>query len=183
MPRHLITTRLASPWLEQSSCSNSVQIESNLKGSTMTTRRSARTIPAVIFLVLSCAPFADAQDLKIVSPNEFANVDADDFQNFNCCPFPFRFQQLFPSDDFASLPGRGALLTGFAWRPDVDLVDSPRDITLGNYALPFFNDRRGSTKQQVQRNVGDDVTTVRSGTFTISTNNKTLQMARRNLIT
>ena len=137
----------------------------------MITRRFSPTIAAVMFLVLVYGSLANAEDLRIVSPNHLANEDADGYQAPNCCPSPFSFQQLFPADDFASLPERGALLTGFAWRPDADQLDSPRHITLSNTLFRFSTTDVDVPSARFSENIGDDVTSVRTGTFTISTEN------------
>ena len=77
-----------------------------------------------------------AQDIKIVSPSELADVEADGFSDATqCCPFSFRYQQLFPAADFANLHDGQGLLTSIAWRPDGDAVTGPRSVDLGRMVL------------------------------------------------
>ncbi len=72
------------------------------------------------------------QEIVIVSPSEFSNVEGDGLSDeLQCCPFSFRYQQIFPATDFSSLPGGQGLLTSIAWRPDGEAVTGPRSVNIG----------------------------------------------------
>ena len=138
----------------------------------MLIRCPLHAIPSVILLVLSGFQFTAAQDLRIVSPKDYAELEGEGALLESCCPSLFRFQQIFPSEDFDGLPDGGALLTGFAWRPDADMVNSPREITLSNTVFRFSTTGMERPSTTFAENIGDDETTVRSGTFTVSTENQ-----------
>lgn len=128
---------------------------------------------AIVFS-LAMLRLANGENLKIVAPSSYADVEGDGNLNAQCCPTPFRFQQLFLADDFSGLPQGGGFITSFAWRPDGDLVNSAREITLTDTLFRFSTTEMEELSTTFSENIGDDETVVRTGTFAVSTENTML---------
>ena len=116
-----------------------------------------------------------AEVITIVSPNDLAEVEGDSALVASCCSSPFRLQHVFPSEDFESVPLGGALLTRIALRPDGEVVTTPLTKTLSDTVMQFSTTSSspgaGNLSLTFDENVGADVVTVKTGTFTVSTAN------------
>ena len=129
----------------------------------------------ICILLLVVASFAVAfapamaQEIKIVSPNDLETVEGDGVMDSACCP-PMRFQQVYPAEDFLSLPqGRGWVVQ-MAFRPDESVTDPitstvPNSI-LGLSTVPISGDKLDFT---YANNLGPDATTIFHGDLTVQT--------------
>ena len=74
-------------------------------------------------LLLAGIRCALAQEIKIVSPGAYEDMEGEGGGGGGTSP-PFRYQQVFPAEDFAALGNQPHWLVGFTWRPDQS-VTSP----------------------------------------------------------
>jgi hypothetical protein len=77
-------------------------------------------------LLLPGVRCTQAAEIKIVSPGAYEDIEGEGSVGENCCT-PFRYQQVFPSADFAALGNQPHWLVGFTFRPDQSLT-SPRTV-------------------------------------------------------
>lgn len=132
----------------------------------------------IIFLVVflawqSVSNHSDAQ-IRIVSPSEFAESEANSSLAADCCASPFRVQHVFLAEDFLTLPDGGAWLIGLALRPDGNVVTGPQTKLLSETVMTFSTTDSGvdaNLSRTFSENRGSDLTTVKTGDFTLSTEN------------
>jgi hypothetical protein len=77
-------------------------------------------------LLLAGIRCAQAAEIKIVSPSGYENIEGEDSVPDSCCG-PFRYQQVFPAEDFAALENKPHWLVNISIRPD-ESVTSPRTV-------------------------------------------------------
>jgi len=68
-------------------------------------------------LLLAGIRCAQAAEIKIVSPGAYEDIEGEGAVGEDCCD-PYRFQQVFPAEDFAALGNQPHWIVGFANRPD-----------------------------------------------------------------
>ncbi|HJS07060.1 MAG TPA: PEP-CTERM sorting domain-containing protein [Pirellulales bacterium] len=81
---------------------------------------------ATALLLLAGARGTQAQEIKLVSPGDYEDMEGEDGVPENCCG-PFRVQYVFPAEDFAVLDNKPHWLVDFTFRPD-ESVTSPRTV-------------------------------------------------------
>lgn len=123
---------------------------------------------AVVSLAVAFAP-AVAQEIKIVSPNDLESMEGDDVMADDCCP-AFRYQQVYPAEDFLSLPQERGWVVQMAFRPDASVTEpitsTVPDSTMGLSTVMISGDELDFT---YANNLGPDETTVFSGDLTVRT--------------
>ena len=77
-------------------------------------------------LLLAGIRCAQAAEIKIVSPSAYEDIEGEGGVGEDCCP-PYRYQQVFPAEDFAALGNKPHWLVDFTIRPDQSLT-SPRTV-------------------------------------------------------
>jgi hypothetical protein len=77
-------------------------------------------------LLLAGIHCAQAGEIMIVSPSAYKDIEGEGETIENCCG-PFRFQQVFPAEDFAALGNKPHWLVDITFRPDQSLT-SPRTV-------------------------------------------------------
>ena len=81
--------------------------------------KHARTSMVFVVVVLMLETSGFAQDVAIVVPNEYENVEAPDAGGTTFVfPDGYRLQGVFASSEFGSLPATHQTLTGLYLRPD-----------------------------------------------------------------
>jgi hypothetical protein len=75
-------------------------------------------------LLLSGIRCAQAGEMKVVSPLAYEDIEGEGSVPPSCCG-PFRYQQVFPAEDFAALGNKPHWLVDITFRPD-ESVTSPR---------------------------------------------------------
>jgi hypothetical protein len=119
--------------------------------------------------VLVCAllpgviPYSQAAELKLVSPQAYENTEGETAAREGSFS-PFRYQQLFPAEDFAALGGVPHWITSFTVRPDQSLT-SPRTATFADNQVRFSTTSRSpaNLSSRFDDNSGQDVTQVYRG--------------------
>jgi hypothetical protein len=77
-------------------------------------------------LLLAAIRSTQAAEIKIVSPSAYEDIEGESSVPDSCCG-PFRYQQVFPAEDFAALGNKPHWLVGLTFRPDQD-VTSPGTV-------------------------------------------------------
>jgi hypothetical protein len=88
------------------------------------------------FLPLAGMHRTGAQEIKIVSPSAYEDLEGEGVVDFDGAFAPFRFQQVFPAADFAALGNKPHWLVGFTFRPDQSLT-SPRTVLFPDNQFRF----------------------------------------------
>jgi hypothetical protein len=125
----------------------------------------------LLLLGLEAGEVTAAQEIVIVVPNEFADVEGPSRIGSNSPEGPFRFQQIYAASQFGDLAQSAHLLTGFAWRPD-EAVDGPKTVSLDmEIHLSTTVVEPNEMSWTYGDNVGLDETIVYSGPATLHTEN------------
>ena len=124
--------------------------------------RAAVVSIGTALLLLSGIRCAQAQEIKIVSPGAYEDIEGAGSVGEGCCD-PYRFQQVFPAADFAALGNQPHFLVSHTARPDQS-VTSPStehfpDIEIRLSTMPVgppnlsldFDDNLGSDVMQYYR--------------------------------
>ena len=119
-------------------------------------------------LLLACS--AQSGEIKIVSPNAWADVEAEGGPA-GAAP-DGRFQHVYPSADFGNLPLGNRRLTGIAYRPDGS-QSQPVNVTFGDVLIRLSTTSKavGGSSTAYDENWGTDLTTVLAGPVTYSSAN------------
>ena len=88
-----------------------------------------------------------------------------------CCPFSFRYQQLFPASDFSALPEGKGLLKSIAWRPDGNAVTGPRSTNIGRMVLRLSTTSSATLDDNFESNITSPVEEVLNREIVIETAN------------
>ena len=130
-------------------------------------------ISLAVLLALVLGRQAAGQEITIVVPNGFEDVEGND-GNMGDGAFTrgHRTQSVFDSSQFESLPASQHLLTGYRFRPDGQLP-FPLTRTVSDLTLRVSTTSRspGTLSNTFTANYGDDVTLVYDGPVTYSTDN------------
>jgi len=107
---------------------------------------------------------SQAAEIKIVSPSSCRNREGEGAVE-NCCP-AFRYQQVFPAEDFAALGNQPHWIVAFTWRPDQS-VTNPLTVQLPDVQVRLSTTQRGPDDLSLQfdDNLGSDVTQFYRGPF------------------
>lgn len=121
-----------------------------------------RVLTLAAFLLPYGTSAASGQEIKIVSPNVYEDVDAPGATTEACCPWPFRYQRLFPAEDFSDLPNGQGLLTAIALRPDGDAPASQITSDFGRVTVDVSTTSVSAEDMHdiVDLNIGSPVTRV-----------------------
>jgi hypothetical protein len=135
--------------------------------------KGARTTVALIgtsILLLAGIHSSQAAEIKIVSPSAYKDVEGEGGVDSDSLP-PYRYQQVFPSEDFAALGNQPHWLVAHSWRPDQS-VTSLRTIQLPDQEFRLSTTQRGPDDLSLQfdDNVGSDVTQIYRGSMTAVAN-------------
>ena len=137
--------------------------------------QKVRFLHLLYWLGISCLTACSSllgQEVKLVSPSEFANKEAPGLSDPElCCPFSFRYQQLFPAADFESLPGGKGLITAIAWRPDGEAVTGSLTNNIGRLVLRLSTTEIDSLSNLFSDNLTTQMTQVLDREVTLSTVN------------
>ena len=108
-------------------------------------------------LLLSGIRCAQAQEIKIVSPGAYEDIEGAGATDANCCP-PFRYQQVFPAADFAALGNQPHWIVGFTSRADQS-VTSPLTVHWPDNEIRLSTTQRGPDNLSLSfdDNLGPDV--------------------------
>jgi hypothetical protein len=106
-------------------------------------------------LLLAGIRCTQAQEIKIVSPSAYEDIEGEGEVGEDCCP-PLRYQQVFPAADFAALGNKPHWLVGITWRPDQS-VTSPRTVLFPDNEIRFSTTQRSILSLVFDDNVGSDV--------------------------
>jgi Tol biopolymer transport system component len=109
-------------------------------------------------LLLAGIHCGQAAEIKIVSPSAYEETEGDGAVSDDCCA-PYRYQAVFPAEDFAALGNKPHWLVGYSWRPDQS-VTSPRTVEFPDNAVRLSTTQRGpdNLSQQFDDNLGSDFT-------------------------
>ena len=115
-------------------------------------------------LLLAGIHSSQAAEIKIVSPSSYINREGEGAVE-NCCP-AFRYQQVFPAEDFAALGNQPHWIVAFTWRPDQS-VTNPLTVQLPDQQVRLSTTQRGpgNLSLQFDDNLGSDVTQFYRGPF------------------
>jgi hypothetical protein len=108
-------------------------------------------------LLLAGIRCTQAAEIKIVSPSAYEDVEGAGSTDDSCCP-PYRYQQVFPAEDFAALGNQPHWIVDYAWRPDRS-VTSPRTVQVPDSEVRLST-KRGPNNLflEFDDNLGSDVT-------------------------
>lgn len=100
---------------------------------------------------------AQAAEIKIVSPSAYQDREGEGQATSNLPPY--RFQQVFPAEDFAALGNQPHWIVGYTWRPDQS-VTSPLTAQLPDQQVRLSTTQRGpgNLSLRFDDNFGSDVT-------------------------
>lgn len=85
--------------------------------------RAAAVSIGTALLLLTGIRCAQAQEIKIVSPGAYEDIEGEGSIDENCC-VPYRYQQVFPAADFAALGAQPHWIVDFTYRPDESQTNS-----------------------------------------------------------
>jgi hypothetical protein len=124
------------------------------------------TFDNVFFTPITLVPELPSP-IKVVSPSQYANREADARNNFTQ---PVRYQQVFPASDFAMLDGPHEI-TEIAWRPDAG--GAPPEVTTEHVELSLSVTSRGpgNLSTLFQQNVESNPVVVFDGGSTFTSGN------------
>ena len=74
-------------------------------------------------LLLAGIHSSQAAEIKIVSPGAYEDIEGEGALGEDCCS-PFRFQQVYPAEDFAALGNKPHWLVDISGRPDQSLTST-----------------------------------------------------------
>ena len=122
----------------------------------------------VSVLLVAAIPSSQAAEIKVVSPTEYENREGESAVADTANYPPFRYQQVFPAAEFASLGGQPHWVTSFTVRPDQS-VTSPRTVIFADNQVRFSTTPRlpNNLSSQFDDNFGPDVTQVYRGRVTL----------------
>ena len=117
---------------------------------------------ALLLLVGIHSP--QAAEIKIVSPSAYQDREGEEEVDGDLSPY--RFQQVFPAEDFAALGNRPHWLVHHTWRPDQS-VTSPLTVQLPDQEVRLSTTQRGpdDLSSQFDDNLGSDVMQYYRGPF------------------
>jgi hypothetical protein len=123
-------------------------------------RTASAAVASIVtsLLLLAGARCTEAAEIKIVSPGAYKDREGESSVPDSCCP-PFRYQQVFPAEDFAALGNKPHWIVGFTFRPDQSLT-SPRTVHDPDEEVRLSTTQRGpdSLSLLFDDNLGSDVT-------------------------
>ena len=157
-PRH---SRFAQDAAAIRSCRGHVQTRIGTKRFALTKRMA---LALFVLAATSLATFG--QEFKIVVPNALENVEGN--IDGPTGPIPFRWQQLSPASEFATLPDTHRTIIGFLERPD-RTVTTPRTVVINDLLIRLSTTSKSVLDTVFDENLGDDLTTVFDGPVTVST--------------
>jgi hypothetical protein len=108
-----------------------------------------------------------AAEIKIVSPSAYEHKEGEGAVDPDCCD-PYRYQQVFPAEDFAALGNRPHWIVGFAPRPDQS-VTNLRTAYLPDNEVRLSTTQRGPGNRSsvFDLNFGSDVMQFYRGPLTM----------------
>jgi hypothetical protein len=130
-------------------------------------------------LLLAVVPSSQAADMKVVSPQAYANAEGES-SVADAPQVPFRYQQVFPAADFAALGGQPHWITSITVRPDQRL-SSPRTVTFPDNQLRLSTTATSpeDLNSRFDANFGPDVTQVYRGPVSLVADANTLSSVPR----
>ena len=126
----------------------------------------------VVACMLGCVRPAAAQEIVIVSPNNYATSPGNCPTGPGTLRDPYHYQEVLAAGDFSALPDGRGLLTQMAYRPS-HLVTQPLTAPLGQTVVRFSTTDKAPNDFSLTfaDNVGPDETTVFDGSLTFHTEN------------
>ena len=110
-----------------------------------------------LLLLVAGIRCTQAQEIKIVSPSAYEDIEGGGEVGEDCCP-PLRYQQVFPAADFAALGNKPHWIVGFTGRPDQSQM-SPGTVHFPDNEIRLSTTQRGPSNLSLRfdDNLGSDV--------------------------
>jgi hypothetical protein len=117
-------------------------------------------------LLLSGIDSSQATEIRIVSPSAYSETEGEESVDEGCCS-PYRYQAVFPAEDFAALGNKPHWLVAYTWRPD-HTVTNLRTIQFPDNEVRLSTTQRGPDDLSLEfdDNLGSDVTQFYRGPLT-----------------
>jgi hypothetical protein len=118
-------------------------------------------------LLLAAIRGTQAAEIKIVSPGGYKDIEGEESVDASCCG-PFRYQQVFPAEDFAALGNKPHWLVDITFRPDQS-VTSPRTAYYPDHELRLATTPVGpdTLSLRFDDNLGSDFKHFHRGSLTV----------------